>query len=180
MATWNTGDKAKTSLIADVDCTAAGKPLCDKNGVRGFPTLKWGDPSNLEDYKGGRDESALKKFAEENLKPICSPANLDLCDDAKKKQIGDLMALPVDKLEAQVEEKKKLIKDAETTFESEVKKLQDTYKKLQDDKDATVKEVKASGLGLMSAVLANAKKSRQGRALSRNFGTILRCFEHVN
>ena len=30
-----------TALVADVDCTADGKPICDDNGVRGFPTLKW-------------------------------------------------------------------------------------------------------------------------------------------
>merc|ERR1740129_2530421 len=26
-------------LVAEVDCTAEGKPLCDANGVKGFPTL---------------------------------------------------------------------------------------------------------------------------------------------
>ena len=66
-------------LVADVDCTAGGKPLCDTNGVKGFPTLKYGDPSSLEDYEGGRDETALKKFVSE-LKHVCSPANMDLCD----------------------------------------------------------------------------------------------------
>ena len=30
-----------TALVADVDCTADGKPLCDANGVRGYPTIKW-------------------------------------------------------------------------------------------------------------------------------------------
>ena len=39
------------SLVADVDCTAEGKPLCDSNGVEGFPTIKYGDPSNLEKYE---------------------------------------------------------------------------------------------------------------------------------
>ena len=159
MKNWNKGDRAKTSLIADVDCTAAGKPICDEVGVKGFPTIKWGDVANLEDYDGGRDYDALKAFAKDNLKPICSPANLDLCDADKKKEIGDLQALPLDKLEAKVEEKKKLIADTESTFEAALKQLQDTYQKLQDDKDATIKEVKASGLGLMSAVLANAKKA---------------------
>jgi len=54
---------SKTALITDVDCTAGGKSLCDSVGVRGYPTIKWGDPNNLEDYKGGRDLAALKKFA---------------------------------------------------------------------------------------------------------------------
>jgi len=160
MKNWNKGDRAKTSIIADVDCTAEGKSLCDEVGVKGFPTIKWGDPSSLEDYEGGRDYDALKAFAKENLKPLCSPSNLDLCDDEKKKEIGDLQALSAEALEAKVEEKKKLIKDAEELFESELKKLQDTYQKLQDDKDAAIKEVKSSGLGLMSAVLANKKKGK--------------------
>merc|ERR1712070_763459 len=135
----------------------------DEVGVKGFPTIKWGDAANLEDYDGGRDYDALKKFAKDNLKPICSPANLDLCDDDKKKEISDLNALSTADLEAKVEEKKKLIKDAESNFETELKKLQDTYQKLQDEKDNTIKEVKASGLGLMSAVLANAKKAEGGK-----------------
>jgi len=160
MKNWNKGDRAKTSLVADVDCTAEGKPICDDAGVQGFPTIKWGDPSSLEDYEGGRDYEALKTFAKENLKPICSPANLDLCDAAKKKEIEDLQALDLAALEAKVEEKKKLIKDTETLFEAEVKQLQDTYQKLQDNKDATIKEVKASGLSLMSAVLATRKKEK--------------------
>lgn len=57
-----------TQLVADVDCTTEGQPLCDENGVQGFPTLKWGDPSDLQDYQGGRSYDDLKKFADENLK----------------------------------------------------------------------------------------------------------------
>jgi len=163
MKNWNKGDRMKTSLIADVDCTTEGKPLCDTAGVKGFPTIKWGDPANLEDYEGGRDYDALKAFAKENLKPICSPANIDLCDDEKKKEIEELQALALPDLEAKVEAKKKLIKDAEEHFETELKKLQDTYQKLQDDKDNTIKEVKASGLGLMSAVLANKKSETDAK-----------------
>lgn len=29
-------------MIADVDCTAEGKSLCDEQGVQGFPTIKYG------------------------------------------------------------------------------------------------------------------------------------------
>lgn len=31
---------SKGSGVYDVDCTAAGKPLCDANDVTGFPTIK--------------------------------------------------------------------------------------------------------------------------------------------
>jgi len=158
MKKWNKGDRAKTSLIADVDCTAEGKPLCEANGVQGFPTIKWGSPDALEDYKGGRDYEALKKFAKENLKPMCSPGNIDLCDEEKKKQITDLQALPVDDLKKQIEDKKAEMKTLEETFESEVKKLQETYEQLQKDKDETIANVKKSGLGLMQAVAAAKKK----------------------
>merc|ERR1712217_899056 len=47
-------------LVADVDCTEAGKDLCEKHGVEGFPTIKYGDPDDLKDYQGGRDYDGLK------------------------------------------------------------------------------------------------------------------------
>jgi len=158
MKKWNKGDRAKTSLIADVDCTAEGKPLCETHGVQGFPTIKWGDPSALEAYEGGRDYDALKKFAKENLKPMCSPANLDLCDDEKKKKLEDLQAIPAADLTAKIDAAKAEMKTLEETFETEVKELQATYEKLQKDKDETIAEVKKSGLGLMQAVQAAKKK----------------------
>jgi len=159
MKNWNKGDRVATSLIADVDCTAAGKALCETVGVQGFPTIKWGDASNLEAYEGGRDYDALKKFAKENLKPMCSPANLDLCDEEKKAEIAKIQGMAADELDTAIEEKKAAIKTAEDTFSEEVKTLQANYEKMQKDKDATIAEVKASGLGLMQAVQAHAKKA---------------------
>jgi len=149
----------KTALVADVDCTAAGKPLCDSNGVKGFPTIKYGDPSALEDYKGGREYDALKKFADENLKPMCSPANIDLCDDDKKKEIEDLMQLSAEDLDAKIAKGDKQIADAEAHFKKEVEKLQAAYQKLMSDKDETIENVKSSGLGLMKSVLAAKQKA---------------------
>jgi len=160
MKKWNKGERAKTSLIADVDCTAAGKPLCETHGVRGFPTLKWGDASAMEKYEGGRDYEALKKFAKENLKPMCSPANLDLCNDEKKKEIEEMQKIPLAELAEKIDAAKKKIADLEETFTTETKALQETYTTLQKDKDATIEEVKASGLGLMQAVQAHAKKAK--------------------
>jgi hypothetical protein len=141
-----------TQLVADVDCTAEGKPLCDSNGVRGYPTIKWGDPADLQDYQGGRDYSSLEKFAKENLKPVCSPTNIDLCDDEKKKQIEEYMALSISDMDDKINEYEKQLSEAEENFKAEVQKLQETYQKLTTEKDATIAAVKDAGLGLLKAV----------------------------
>jgi len=152
-------DFGENALVADVDCTAAGKPLCEKVGVRGYPTLKWGDPNSLEDYSGGRSFADLKKFAKENLKPICSPANIDLCDDDKKAEINKFMEMADADLDAAIAEKETLLEEAEATFKAEVDKLQKKYTELQADKEKAETDVKESGLGLMRSVkAAKAKK----------------------
>ena len=146
-------------LIADIDCTADGKPLCDANGVRGYPTIKWGDPADLQDYQGGRDFASLKKFAEENLKPMCSPMNIDLCDDDKKKQIQEFQAMSDEEMDAKIAEYEKQLEDAEENFKTEVSKLQAAYQKLSEDKDAALAAVKDSGLGLLKSVKIAKGKS---------------------
>ena len=50
-------EDSPTSLVADVDCTAAGESICSKVGVQGYPTIKYGDPNDLKDYNGGRGNS---------------------------------------------------------------------------------------------------------------------------
>mmetsp|Transcript_28107 Transcript_28107/g.59108 ORF Transcript_28107/g.59108 Transcript_28107/m.59108 type:complete len:169 (+) Transcript_28107:240-746(+) len=145
---------SSTQLVADVDCTAAGKPLCDQVGVRGYPTIKWGDPADLQDYSGGRDYASLEKFANENLKPMCSPKNLDLCDDDKKAEISKYQAMSASDLDAAISAEEKKLDDAEAEFKAEVQKLQEKYSALSAEKDEKIAAVKASGLGLMKAVKA--------------------------
>mmetsp|Transcript_5470 Transcript_5470/g.10912 ORF Transcript_5470/g.10912 Transcript_5470/m.10912 type:complete len:221 (+) Transcript_5470:90-752(+) len=153
-------DGHAVGMVAEVDCTAEGKPLCDANGVRGFPTLKFGDPSNLEDYQGGRSYGDLSKFAQENLKPVCSPSNIDLCDDEKKKQIEEYMALSMTDLDSKITEFEAKLEEAEETFKTEVSKLQAAYQQLSEDKDAKLASVKDAGLGLAKSVkIAKAKAS---------------------
>jgi len=148
--------------VIDVDCTTSGgKGLCEQHGVRGYPTIKYGDPDDLQDYKGGRSLKDLQKFASENLKPVCSPANIDLCDADKKKQIEELQALSADELDAKIKAEEKKQKDAEKTFEEEVDKLQKKYQSLQKEKEETLDAIKASGLGLMKSVKAAAAKKAE-------------------
>jgi len=145
-----------SSLVADVDCTAAGKPLCDPNGVEGFPTIKYGDPNNLEKYEGGRDYDALSAFAKENLGPSCGPANMELCDDAQKKEIEQIQAMSDADLDASIAEKEKKIEDAESAFKAALDQLQSTHKELEEAKEKTISEVKASGLATLKAVKSYA------------------------
>jgi len=150
---------SKSALIADVDCTAAGKPLCDSNGVKGFPTIKYGDPNNLEAYEGGRDYDSLKEFADENLGPSCGPAQLELCSEEKKAEIAKLTEMGAEALDAEIEKLEKQISDAESTFETELKALQNKYQDLMKAKDDTIAEAKGKGLGMMKSVRAHLESS---------------------
>jgi len=114
-----------------------------------------GWPSWPSDYQGGRDFKSLKKFAEENLKPMCSPKNIDLCDADKKAAIEKFQNMPDAELDSLISSEEKKIEDAETTFKTELDKLQEAYKKLMEDKENTIAEVKAASLGLMKAVKAS-------------------------
>jgi len=138
-------------LVADVDCTAAGKPLCDTKGVQGFPSIKFGDPNDLQDYKGGRDFKALKAKAE-SLGPTCGPKHPDLCDAAQKKVLDEYMAYSPEKLAAKISKAEKSITDAEADFKTKVDKLQADYKKLTADKEAAIKAVEDAGLKKMKSV----------------------------
>ncbi|KAL7479251.1 hypothetical protein ACHAW6_004992 [Cyclotella cf. meneghiniana] len=149
-----------TELVAEVDCTAAGKPLCDQVGVRGYPTIKYNSPADLQDYQGGRDYEAFEKFAKENLKPMCSPKNLDLCDDAKKAEITKFQSMSDADLDKAIAEEEKKLEDAEAEFKAEVQKLQDKYTALSTEKDEKIAAVKAAGLGLMKAVKASKPSAK--------------------
>jgi len=146
-------------LIADVDCTAGGKSLCDSVGVRGYPTIKYGDPNDLQDYKGGRSFADLKKFAD-GLGPQCGPANLDLCDDAKKKQIAEFQAMSASEREKSIKDKEQAVEKLESDFKKFVEGLQKSYTEANEKKDKDVEALKNSGLGLLKAVHAHAKKAK--------------------
>jgi len=142
---------SKTALVADVDCTVE-EDLCGKHGVEGYPTIKHGDPAALQDYQGGREYDDLLTFAKENLGPTCGPKNLDLCDEAQKKEIEEAQALSDADLQAKIKEKEDAIAAEEKSFTEEVDKLQAKYEELSKAKDAKVAEIKKSGLSTLTTV----------------------------
>jgi len=145
-------------LVADVDCTAAGKSLCDANGVEGFPTIRYGAADDLKDYDGERDLKSLMQFAKTSLGPQCSPARRGLCDATKLKVIEELEALTYEELDDKVDDLEYKIELEKEKFDKAVSELQQQHEKLQKEKETITKGGRDSSLKLMKAVLSYLKK----------------------
>jgi len=156
----STYEDSKTVIIADVDCTAAGKPLCDKYGVRGYPTIKYFNPPDEEgeDYKGGRDLAALKKFASTELGPGCGVDTLENCSEEQKKELEKYIAMPAEERDAKLAELKKQMADAEEEHNALLKQLQATFKESQE-KLEKLKEDAAPQIKLLKAATPTPKAS---------------------
>jgi len=143
---------SKKVVIADVDCTAAGKPLCDKFGVRGYPTIKYFNPPDEEgeDYKGGRDLASLKKFASTELGPGCSVDAMENCDDKQKAELEKYIAMPAEERASKLEELKKTMSEADDAHQALLKELQATFKESQE-KLEKLKEDSAPQIKLLKA-----------------------------
>jgi len=130
---------SKTALVADVDCTVE-EALCTRMKVEGYPTIKYGDPNDLQDYDGGRELEELKTFASTNLGPTCSLKNLDLCDEAQKKAITEVQDLSNEKLLEILNGRIEAKNQAQKEFEEAVQKLEEEYQKLEEEKAAKLEE----------------------------------------
>lgn len=143
---------SKTALIADVDCTTEGKSLCERFEVKGYPSIKYGSPDDLQDYQGGRDLETLQTFAAENLGPSCSPGNLDLCDEEKKAIINKYLAMPKDELEAMVKTKTDALEKLESDFKAFVETLEAQIEEDEANKKVAIAAAADPKLPLMEAV----------------------------
>merc|ERR1719456_1374999 len=129
----------KDIVITDVDCIGEGKDLCEKYGVRGFPTIKHGD------------FDALDKFASE-MGPVCSAWNLDNCEGEEKEQMQTWFNWSIDKLQAAIDHWTGKQNDAEELFKTRMEELQATHKKYMEEKTAIEEEIKNAGFNKMNAV----------------------------
>jgi len=145
-------ENSKTVIIADVDCTAGGKSLCEKFGVRGYPTIKYFNPPDEdgEDYKGGRTLDDLKKFAATELGPGCSVDALENCSDAQKKDLEQYTSMAADERATMLDSLKTALAAAESKHEALLKELQSTYKESMDSLEK-LKEESAPKIKLLKA-----------------------------
>lgn len=124
-------------VIAEADCTSDEiGSICKDNGVQGFPTLKYGNISNLSDYAGGRGFEELNEFAKENLKPSCSPFNLELCEGDEKAKLEKIMAMSDSEITAILAGVDKVIAEEDKKLEAEVEKLSEKYDEMSEDFEA--------------------------------------------
>jgi len=148
-------ETSKDVLIADVDCTAGGESLCQEVGVEGYPTIKHGDPADLQDYEGGRDEDELKEFAK-TLGPSCGPAHMELCSAEQKVAIEKYQKMPAAELEEFITGQQAKLKKVEDDFEKFVEGLQESYESAEKKKKEDLAEIKNSGLGIAKSVRASS------------------------
>jgi hypothetical protein len=151
-------------VIADVDCTAAGKPVCEKYNVKGYPTIKYFNPPDEEgeDYKGGRDLPALKKFIDTELGPGCSVDTLDNCSDAQKKELETYIAMDAAERESKLTDLKAALKKAEDDHNELLKNLQEQFKGSQDALEK-LKEESAPTIKMLKAATPSPAKAAGGK-----------------
>lgn len=88
-------------LIGDVDCTAGGQSLCEKQGIQGYPTIKYfkdGDTEEGTSYNGGRDYDSLLQHVKEELEPKCMVAYPDDCSEKETEFMKKIEEKTVDEL----------------------------------------------------------------------------------
>ncbi|CAK0887361.1 unnamed protein product [Prorocentrum cordatum] len=147
-----------TILIADVDCTASGRALCQEVGVRGYPTLKWGDPDDLQDYKGGRALEDLRKFVAD-LRPLCGPVDPSACSDAQRKMIEEFTKMGGEKREGLIQQKVEEIEAIEAKFKQVAEGISKEYEAASKRKKVETEALDPRELGWLKAVRALAAQS---------------------
>ena len=158
---FNSGSKV---LVADVDCTAGGKDLCETYGVQGFPTIKYFNPPDEdgEDYKGGRDLAALKKFVENELGPGCSVDTKENCSAEQLKELQTYIEMDAAEREAKMTKMKDELKTAEDAHNELLKQLQAQFKESQDALEK-LKEESAPVIKLLKAATPSAAAGGAGK-----------------
>jgi len=131
-AQYNSGDIV---TIVDVDCTAKGEPLCQRFGVRGYPTVKYFTEKTGKsgaDYSGGRSFNDMKSFVDKTFKLPCDAKTKKGCNEQELRYLEKIAGKSKDELKKELEDKKaemKTLKDNRSAAEKEYAENTKTWKK---------------------------------------------------
>ena len=143
-------------VIAEVDCTE-NKKLCADVGVRGYPTLKHGDPSDLQDYQGGRTYDALDEFLQ-TLGPPCDIDTRKHCLVGQLERLDEYKQLSVGELNQLLEEEASTRDEIETRFKESVDLMQEKYKVILAKKEDSLSELAEYETGIIKSLLSALKE----------------------
>lgn len=136
---WDEFAEQTNVLVAKVDCTVH-KELCQKQGVQGYPTLKYSNGYGLNKYENGRDLESLLEFVENNLQNGCLD-DPNLCSEEEAKELEEYKALSMEDIHKRLDNNEAEKESAEILFKGHVQKLQDKYNTLQKEKNDKLKEL---------------------------------------
>mmetsp|Transcript_31193 Transcript_31193/g.61748 ORF Transcript_31193/g.61748 Transcript_31193/m.61748 type:complete len:129 (+) Transcript_31193:533-919(+) len=109
------------------------------------------------DYNLDMETEDMVKFVK-NMKPQCSIANIDLCDDEKKALIESLSALSFEEINEKVMDVERQVKAMENDFETGLEGIEDDYERLDKEHQYTLKKLKDTGnIALAKSVLESKK-----------------------
>jgi hypothetical protein len=155
-------------VVADVDCTAEGEPLCERFGIEGFPTIKYFNPPDEdgEDYAGDRDLESLKEFAA-GLGPGCAATTREHCSAEQLSELEGVLATPEAERQAELDAIVQKLADQEAAHERLLESLQAQYEQSNTALEAAKKEVaprvrllKASGVKASAATAGVAEETK--------------------
>jgi len=125
--------------VADVDCTSAGKDVCGKVGVRGYPTIKYwlaGD-STPQDYRGGRAFKDLESFTKTTFQKPCNVKTEEGCNAQEKTYLDSMKGkdavMEKTKKEAALKEAQAAREAAQKKFEQDKKEMEEREKKMKGE-----------------------------------------------
>jgi thiol-disulfide isomerase/thioredoxin len=118
-------------LVGAVDCSVEGK-LCTSLKFTGLPTLLYGEPSAngvlLQEYSEDKTYEAMSEFAKTTLpKTLCSPVNLEACEDKERHQMMYFLSLGAWELGSVIKDKEEAIQLAKDVFDSNLQVMQSEY-----------------------------------------------------
>ena len=149
-------------LVGAVDCTKEAK-FCDEMKIKGVPTCLYGEPAShgvmLKEFTDTKTYIVMSKFAKATLiKPICSPVNLDACEETDRRQMMYFLSLGTWELGAVINDKLDAIQMAQDQFQAEFDAMQSSYDQMGTEHEL-VKSAILSKIKLLEGILVARKKS---------------------
>ena len=147
------------TLIAEVDCTT-NEALCRRFKVEAFPTLKFvqaGD-MDLQDYDGDMAFEALKRFADQHIKPACTAASRVTCSATQLQDLEGYLALTPEERAVKLEELEHPLREAEEKLEKLTERMEKLEEKVEEQEDIVegLKNESSTQIRLLKSMLRNS------------------------